>query len=79
MSEVRLVIREEDRDWSGTIHGSVADRAVASLSAGPAPQWRNSKSPPSDSQGETRIMVSSRISPLDGPRSRTMQAWLSLT
>ena len=36
MSEVRLVIREAARDWSGTIHGSVADQAVAALSADPA-------------------------------------------
>ena len=36
MSEVRLVVRERDRDWSGTIHGSCADRAVAALSADPA-------------------------------------------
>ena len=35
MSEVRLVVREEGRDWSGTIHGSCADRAVAALSADP--------------------------------------------
>lgn len=36
MSEVRLVVREEGRNWSGTIHGSFADRAVAALSADPA-------------------------------------------
>src|SRR5437588_7150518 len=35
MSEVRLVVREAERDWSGTIHGSCADRAVAALSADP--------------------------------------------
>ncbi len=35
MSEVRLVVREADRDWSGTIHGSCADQAVAALSADP--------------------------------------------
>src|SRR6202163_4821747 len=35
MSEVRLVVREARRDWSGTIHGSSADRAVAALSADP--------------------------------------------
>ena len=35
MSEVRLVIREADCDWSGTIHGSCADQAVAALSADP--------------------------------------------
>jgi hypothetical protein len=35
MSEVRLVVREADRDWSGTMHGSCADRAIAALSADP--------------------------------------------
>ena len=35
MSEVRLVVREAGRDWSGTMHGSCADRAVAALSADP--------------------------------------------
>jgi hypothetical protein len=35
MSEVRLVVREAGRDWSGTIHASCADRAVAALSADP--------------------------------------------
>jgi hypothetical protein len=35
MSEVRFVVREAERDWSGTIHGSCADRAVAALSADP--------------------------------------------
>ena len=35
MSEVRLVVREAGRDWSGTIHGSCADRAVAALAADP--------------------------------------------
>ena len=35
MSEVRLVVREAQQDWSGTIHGSDADRAVAALSADP--------------------------------------------
>lgn len=35
MSEVRLVIREEARDWSGVVHGSLADRAIATLSADP--------------------------------------------
>jgi hypothetical protein len=35
MSEVCLVVREAERDWSGTIHGSCADRAVAALSADP--------------------------------------------
>ena len=35
MSEVRFVLREQDRDWSGTIHGSCADRAIAALSADP--------------------------------------------
>ena len=36
MSEVRLVVREADHDWSGTVHGSCADRAIAALSADPA-------------------------------------------
>ena len=35
MSEVRLVVREAKCDWSGTIHASCADRAVAALSADP--------------------------------------------
>ena len=35
MSEVRLVVREADCDWSGTLHASVADRAIAALSADP--------------------------------------------
>ena len=35
MSEVRLVVREAERDWSGTIHGSCAERAIAALSADP--------------------------------------------
>ena len=35
MSEVRLVIREAVRDWSGVVHGSLADRAIAALSADP--------------------------------------------
>ena len=35
MSEVRLVVREAEVDWSGTIHGSSADRAIAALSADP--------------------------------------------
>ena len=35
MSEVRLVVRESDRDWSGTVHGSLADCAIAALSADP--------------------------------------------
>jgi hypothetical protein len=35
MSEVRLVVREAERDWSGTIHGSCADVAVAALSGDP--------------------------------------------
>jgi hypothetical protein len=33
MSEVRLVVREAGQDWSGTIHGSCAERAIAALSA----------------------------------------------
>ncbi|MEX2119866.1 MAG: hypothetical protein WD847_09750 [Pirellulales bacterium] len=35
MSEVRLVVREAACDWSGTMHGSRADRAIAALSADP--------------------------------------------
>jgi len=35
MSEVRLIVREAERDWSGTIHASCADRAVVALSADP--------------------------------------------
>ncbi|HEY4258724.1 MAG TPA: hypothetical protein VGM98_01135 [Schlesneria sp.] len=35
MSEVRLVVRETGHDWSGTVHGSSADRAIAALSADP--------------------------------------------
>ena len=35
LSETRLVIRESARDWSGTIHASDPDRAVAALSADP--------------------------------------------
>ena len=35
MSEVRLVVREAECDWSGTIHGSCADRAIAALGADP--------------------------------------------
>ena len=36
MSEVRLVAREVDRDWSGNIsRESFADRAIAALAAGP--------------------------------------------
>ena len=35
MSEVRLVVRETGRDWSGLVHGSLADRAIAALSADP--------------------------------------------
>jgi len=35
MSELRLVVREAGREWSGTIHASCADRAVAALSADP--------------------------------------------
>jgi hypothetical protein len=34
-SEVRLIVREAERDWSGTMHGSCADRAIAALSADP--------------------------------------------
>ncbi len=35
MSEVRLVVREAGHDWSGTIHGASAGRAIAALSADP--------------------------------------------
>ncbi len=35
MSEVRLVIREANCDWSGTIHGSCAETTIAALSADP--------------------------------------------
>lgn len=35
MSEVRIIIREADQDWSGTVHGSTADVAIAALSADP--------------------------------------------
>ncbi|HEX3599605.1 MAG TPA: hypothetical protein VHU84_05645 [Lacipirellulaceae bacterium] len=35
MSEVRLVLRDRERDLSGTIHGSIADCAIAALSAEP--------------------------------------------
>ena len=35
MSEVRLVLRDRERDLSGTVHGSLAQCAVAALSAEP--------------------------------------------
>jgi hypothetical protein len=35
MSEVRMLIREAERDWSGTIHGSSTSEAIAALSADP--------------------------------------------
>jgi hypothetical protein len=35
MSEVRLVVRDAGRDWSGTIHRGCADRAIAALGADP--------------------------------------------
>ena len=35
MSEVRLIVREAGHDWSGIVHGSSADRAIAALSADP--------------------------------------------
>lgn len=35
MSEVRLVVREAERDWSGVLHAGCADRAIAALSADP--------------------------------------------
>lgn len=35
MSELRIVIREAGHDWSGIMHGSSVDRAIAALSADP--------------------------------------------
>lgn len=35
MSEVQLVVRAEGGDWSGPVHGSFADLAIAALSADP--------------------------------------------
>ncbi|HUG70920.1 MAG TPA: hypothetical protein VMM76_24440 [Pirellulaceae bacterium] len=35
MSEVRLVVCEAQCHWSGTVHASWADRAIAALSADP--------------------------------------------
>ncbi len=35
MSEVTLVLRDAERELSGTVHGSVADALVAALSADP--------------------------------------------
>jgi len=35
VSEVQLVVREWNQDWSGPVHGSQADRAIAALSADP--------------------------------------------
>jgi hypothetical protein len=35
MSEVRILLRELDRDWHGTLHASSADRVIAALSADP--------------------------------------------
>lgn len=35
MSEVRLIVRELERDWSGNAPASLVDRAVAALSADP--------------------------------------------
>lgn len=35
MSEVRLVVRDAECDWSGTVHGGCADRAIAALAADP--------------------------------------------
>lgn len=35
MSEVRILLRELDRDWHGTLHASCADRVIAALSADP--------------------------------------------
>jgi len=35
MSQIRLVVREATNDWSGTLHYSEADQAIAALSADP--------------------------------------------
>lgn len=35
MSEVKLVIRDANKDRSGTVHGSVAEWFIAALSADP--------------------------------------------
>ena len=35
MIQVRLVVRDRERDLSGTCHGSDADRLIAALSAEP--------------------------------------------
>ncbi len=35
MTSVRLVVRDLDRDWSGTVQAGLADRAIAALSADP--------------------------------------------
>lgn len=35
MSEIRLVVRELQSDWSGNVHGSCGDWAIAALSADP--------------------------------------------
>jgi hypothetical protein len=35
VSEVRLLVREAKKSWSGTIHGGIADIAIAALSADP--------------------------------------------
>ncbi len=54
MSEVRLVVREADRDWSGTIHGSCADRAIAAPMPTPKP-WRSLRPRSVDSRRQSRI------------------------
>ncbi|SFI80215.1 hypothetical protein [Planctomicrobium piriforme] len=36
MSEVRLVVRDAAQDWSGTLHASLAECAIAALSADPS-------------------------------------------
>src|SRR6478609_7580711 len=35
MSDIRLIVRDADRDWYGIIHASFADRVIAALSADP--------------------------------------------
>ena len=35
MSEIRLIIREAEADWSGIVHGGSGDLAIAALSADP--------------------------------------------
>lgn len=35
MSDIRLIVRDADREWCGIIHASFADRVIAALSADP--------------------------------------------